>query len=236
LHIHVFYPDLVEDICERLNLNTTPVDLFLTVPEEIELDEARRRCAAYRRGRIEFTVVPNRGRDIGALLTGLAESALWNYEFIGHLHTKGSIWMNSPTMVEYWRSFMLENALGGKYPMMDTILSALETSPDVGLVFPDDPYVVGWGRNRPFAESLATRLHISQPLPQAFNFPVGSFFWARSASLNKLRALRLQWEDYPAEPAPSDGSLLHALERLFPFVVAEAGYQSAVTHVPGITR
>jgi len=139
-------------------------------------------------------------------------------------------------MVEYWRIFMLENALGGEHSMMDTILAALDSSPELGLVFPDDPYVIGWGANRPFAESLATRLHISLPLPKAINFPIGSFFWGRSAALNKLRELRLQWEDYPAEPAPPDGSVLHAVERLLPFIVDEAGYKLAVTHVPGVTR
>jgi hypothetical protein len=236
LHIHVFYPDLVEDLCERLNANTAPVDLFITIPEHIDLDEVRGPWTSYRRGHVEFTAVPNRGRDLGALLTGLAESELWNYEFIGHIHTKRSAWMKNPTLVEYWRIFLLENALGGKYPMMDTILAALDSSPELGIVFPDDPYVIGWSASRALAESLAERLEMSGRLPEAINFPMGSFFWARTAVLRKLRDLRLQWEDYPIEPAPADGSLLHALERLFPLVAAEVNYETAVTHVPGVTR
>jgi lipopolysaccharide biosynthesis protein len=69
-----------------------------------------------------------------------------------------------------------------------------------------------------------------------FNFPLGTMFWARTAALKPLLELGLLWDDYPAEPVPGDGSLLHALERLLPFVVEKAGFRSLVTHVPGITR
>jgi hypothetical protein len=236
LHIHVFYDEAVADLCERLNTNNAPVDLFITVPEETDLDDARRHWTAYRRGRVEFTVVPNRGRDIGALLTGLAHSPIWEYEFIGHLHTKRSTWLNNTKLVDYWRIFLLENTLGSEHPMMDTSLNALDSSPELGLIFPDDPYVLGWEESLPFAVRLAGQMGFQKSLPRAFNFPVGTFFWARTAALRKLRELSLQWEDYPAEPLPSDGTILHALERLFPLVAAEAGYETAVSYVPGMTR
>ena len=69
-----------------------------------------------------------------------------------------------------------------------------------------------------------------------FNFPVGSMFWARTAALRPLLELGLGWDDFPEEPVPYDGSLLHAIERLLPFVVEGAGFRNAVTHVPGVTR
>jgi lipopolysaccharide biosynthesis protein len=46
----------------------------------------------------------------------------------------------------------------------------------------------------------------------------------------------LQWDDYPPEPLPYDGSLLHALERLLPFVVGSQGQRIGLTHVEGISR
>jgi lipopolysaccharide biosynthesis protein len=105
------------------------------------------------------------------------------------------------------------------------------------LVFPDDPHILGWGKNLPYAVSLAQRLGVSEPLPRnTFNFPVGSMFWARTAALRPLFELGLSWDDYPEEPVPYDGSLLHAIERILPFVAESAGFRSAVTHVSGVTR
>jgi lipopolysaccharide biosynthesis protein len=61
-------------------------------------------------------------------------------------------------------------------------------------------------------------------------------FWARVESLRPLFDLKLTWDDYPNEPVPRDGTLLHAIERIFPQVVSSTGKTIAVTHVPGVTR
>jgi len=61
-------------------------------------------------------------------------------------------------------------------------------------------------------------------------------FWARTESLRSLDALELSWSDYPDEPLPYDGSMLHALERLFPIIVQSNGYDIALTNVKNITR
>jgi lipopolysaccharide biosynthesis protein len=54
-----------------------------------------------------------------------------------------------------------------------------------------------------------------------------------------MRRSRSGWsrrcEDYPPEPLPHDGTILHAIERLLPFVARHAGCRFATTHVPGVT-
>jgi lipopolysaccharide biosynthesis protein len=77
---------------------------------------------------------------------------------------------------------------------------------------------------------------LMEPKNQYFNFPMGTMFWARSSAIRSLIVLNLSWEDYPAEPLPYDGTMLHAIERLLPFIVDAAHYRSVVTNVPGITR
>lgn len=73
-------------------------------------------------------------------------------------------------------------------------------------------------------------------LPAEIDFPAGSMFWARSQALLPLFDLGLGWDDYPEEPVPHDGTILHALERLVPVVVESRGFRVAVTHIPGIGR
>jgi lipopolysaccharide biosynthesis protein len=60
-------------------------------------------------------------------------------------------------------------------------------------------------------------------------------FWARPRALAPLFGLRLDWGDYPEEPVPIDGTMIHALERLLPFAAGHAGFRYATTHVPGVT-
>lgn len=76
---------------------------------------------------------------------------------------------------------------------------------------------------------------ISQ-LAEQFNFPVGSMFWARSAVVRKFVDLGLKWDDYPLEPVPIDGTLIHAIERMFGVAPAAMGLTSALTNVRGLTR
>jgi lipopolysaccharide biosynthesis protein len=74
---------------------------------------------------------------------------------------------------------------------------------------------------------------MTESLPECFDFPLGTMFLARAAAIKPLIELGLQWEDYPQEPLPNDGTILHAIERLMPFVVAHAGFTMAGLRVPG---
>jgi lipopolysaccharide biosynthesis protein len=60
-------------------------------------------------------------------------------------------------------------------------------------------------------------------------------FWTRPSALEPLLRLNFDWKDYPEEPAPLDGTTLHAIERLLPFAAREAGYKYATTYLPGMT-
>ena len=119
--------------------------------------------------------------------------------------------------------------------MMDIIAQAFSNDEALGLVFPDDPHLSDWDHNRDIAEQLAVRMGIKHVLPPFFNFPIGTMFWARPKALAPLFSLRLQWDDYPEEPIGIDGTVLHAVERLLPFVARHAGYRYATTYIDGIT-
>lgn len=119
--------------------------------------------------------------------------------------------------------------------MLDLILSWMVADPGIGIVFPDDPYVVSWTKNRKHAETLADRMNYGD-LPDELNFPIGSMFLVRSSVLSKFVELGLTWDDFAPEPLPIDGTMIHAIERLFGVIPGKMGMTCAVTNVRGVTR
>lgn len=246
LHLHLYHHEMSNEILECLRRTKSRIDLLISVTNQPAAEAVARIFSGWSRGVIDVRIFENRGRDLGPFLTGFGEVILGQYDVVGHLHTKKSA--GKPTRresltpeflesISQWKRFLYANLLGGESSMADTIVQRLSEDQTIGLVFPDDPNLLGWGENLPYAVDLARRLGIAERLPKtAFNFPVGSMFWARTAALRPLLELGLGWGDFPEEPVPYDGSLLHAIERLLPLVVEGAGFRNTVTHVPGVTR
>ena len=240
LHLHVYYPDLFPDMLTRLNGNQVRPDLFISVPSETAREEVLARLLGNYSGKvIEVRVVPNQGRDIGPFLTAFASALVEGYDVVGHLHTKKTATVQDESIGHEWHTFLMENLLGGKGNMADILLGHLTNDPSIGITFPDDPnvepYVAGWGNNKPHAEALSGQFGLDD-LPENFLFPIGTMFWAKVEALAPLLRLGMNWQDYPTEPLPYDGSILHTLERLLPLVAAKQGFRSMLTNVAGITR
>lgn len=236
LHGHFFYADLADDFLLRLGRNNSRIDLVLTVPDEARAETVREALARHPvKGHVDITIVGNTGRDIGPFLSGLDADRLSRYDIVGHVHSKKSPHVEAVTG-DQWRNFLWEHVIGGQTPAADICLAAMVDDPKLGLVFPEDANLHGWDANRAIAEPLAQRLGRKAPLPNAFEWPIGTMFWARREALQPLFALGLGWQDYPKEPLPGDGTLLHALERLIPFSVEQAGFGYATSHLEEVQR
>ena len=236
LHVHAYYPELLPELVERLSVNRIRPDLFVSISDEVARQPVVRALKDYSGVVADIRLLPNSGRDIGPLLTGFGAELAAGYEFVGHVHTKKSAIYKDVSLALAWYRFLIANLLGTpSLPMADAVLATMNADPALGLVFPDEPTAVGWGKNRGAAERVAARLGLGE-LPQAFMFPVGSMFWARSSALEPMLGLGLTWDDYPDEPVPADGTILHALERLFALSLPSATPVFAVTSVPGVLR
>lgn len=234
LHGHFYYPELVDEFLERLLQNKATPDLFLTTTGRERAQAIEKSLRKFRIKNAEIRVVSNRGRDIGPFLKMFRHQEDI-YDIVGHMHGKKSAHVVSE-VGDRWREFALQHLLGGLHPMVDVILNQFANDPTLGLIFPEDPHLNDWDENRKVADSLAKRMKIRGPLPMHFDFPVGTMFWARPKALGPMFDLNLTQKDYPEEPIPIDGTILHALERLLPFAAEKSGYRYATTHVPGCLR
>ncbi|WP_269901136.1 rhamnan synthesis F family protein [Paenalcaligenes faecalis] len=238
LHIHAFYIDSLPGILESLGHNSVRPALYISVRNDEDLAVAQRICTDYK-APVHIRAVPNKGRDIGAFLTEFGKELIQQYDIIGHVHTKQSLFHPQRDFITAWQEFLFRNVLGAAdQPMADAIVSAMQKDPELGMVFPDDPNVLDWGENREYADLLMEYMGLdAQQLPTTyFKFPVGTMFWIRAAALAPLVELGFDWDDYPAEPLIQDGSILHALERLFGIMPKLVGLKTGLSYTAGLSR
>jgi hypothetical protein len=236
LHLHLHYTEGIEELLRKIKASRTKPDLFISTTSEEGKVRVRVILDKYGLQAKEIAVFPNRGRDIGPFLTGFGPKLFRDYEIVGHLHSKQSPHAHDD-YIQNWVEFLEKGLVGKNGEMMDSILGKMDADPSIGIIYPDDPGCFGWEGNYSYGKALIERMGYKAPLPDAsINFPVGTMFWARSEALKPLLDLNLQWEDYPEEPIPVDGSTLHAMERFFGIVPRLTGYRTVVTRVEGVAR
>jgi lipopolysaccharide biosynthesis protein len=117
----------------------------------------------------------------------------------------------------------------GSREIVESIFEIFTQCPEIGIVAPQHLEGIrewlGWGDNFELSRRLARRLGVEMHINATLDFPSGSMFWARTAALTRLwDALSL--DDFPYDHLgyQLDGTMAHAVERLF-FVAAEvAGF------------
>jgi lipopolysaccharide biosynthesis protein len=236
LHVHAYYVDELDDVLSRLGANLSRPKVFVSVKDAQDLVQAETLLQDYD-GESVTRIVPNLGRDIGPFLIEFGPELVRDFDVIGHVHTKKSAALADDALVAHWKRFALCNVLGGLEAgaMMDLQLSAFEKVPGLGITFPADPHIISWNLNKGHAVRLSAQMGVTD-LPDAFDFPVGTMFWMRSSALSPFVGLNLDWADCPSEPLPYDGSMLHALERLFGIIPKLNGFEVRMTNVMGVTR
>jgi hypothetical protein len=239
LHLHVYYPQMLDEIISRLKDNRIRADLFVSVGNSDAYNKVEHKLKEYKIGKVIIEQVPNRGRDIGPLLSAFDRHLFESYTYIGHIHTKKSPHLLADGDSQDWFCFLLDNLLGRKgIPMADRILAEMAEDDTLGMVFPDDPHAdphsYAWGDNFVQSIELAERMGLHE-LPEQFLFPAGAMFWARTSALEPIFRLGLKWKDYPSEPLALDGTVLHALERLLGLSPSLNSLRIATSHIQGST-
>ena len=215
LHIHAYYLDGIIDIKNLILLNKNLPDIFVTGPnvnKKFILD-------LFRDYPKNFTFYPceNIGRDIVPFLQVLAKLTD-NYDLIGHIHVKKSLDQCSTDFANSWSTYLLESVIGtsdGDGCAIDSIVNDFENrSPRPALYIPDMTDFLGWGANLSHALNLAPKFGLTD-LPDKFLFSTGTMFWGSAAYLSSFQNINLDWNELASEPLPHDGTILHAIERLF---------------------
>ncbi|MBW1944715.1 MAG: hypothetical protein JRJ51_18050 [Deltaproteobacteria bacterium] len=221
---HLYYDDLAADLIRYLENIPAAFDLYLSTRPGSEKGLRAFFSTRFGPGRVVVKGVENRGFDIRPFLIEFG-SFYPQYDFICKVHGKKSARHKD---LEGWGRFLLENLLGSP-EIVAYILRSFQAEKNLGLLFPDyfPPmrHMVEWGSNWEIASRLGEKLNLKLEKEAGLDFPAGSMFWFRPGALKSLLSLKLRDEDFEkGSENLVDGTLAHALERLFLPVVEEEGY------------
>lgn len=233
--VHVFYVDLLEEFARSLECIPVPFTLLVSVVDGNSAEHVRARMAQLPNVKqVSVKVVENRGRDIAPLLVAFRDEIL-SLDVIGHIHTKKSLYTGSEQGP--WRRYLLDS-LYGSSQRLAWILGMFQSMPRLGLVYPETHQNVPlwahtWLSNGPACDALAAQLGIQLEHNRYIDFPAGSMFWARVDAIKPLFDLGLRLQDFPPEHGQVDGTLQHAVERMFGQVTRQQGYRLGILPADG---
>lgn len=227
IHIHVYYHDELKTLLGYLNNITCWVCYCITTTSE-KIDKVREIIEEFFGGefgkiKIIYKIVPNKGRDMGPFIMVMKEYKDL-YDLFGHFHIKGTKQMLQK-QVKQWQKFLYETLIGLDGKAALEIINKFENENNLGFVFQEDPCLPSWGSNYKIAERVASELSLDLLIPDIPEYPTGNMFWVRSSAFKSLFKKDWQWSDFPSEPIPYDGSILHAVERLFPVMCLSSGFK-----------
>lgn len=233
IQAHIFYEDLAPEIATYVENIPVDFDLFVTTDSQEKIPTIRKAFENNPRMKsVEIMAAGNRGRDVLPFIAQMSPH-INEYDIICHAHTKRSLHFDKG---DEWRTYLLENVLGGKDLILD-IVSELSSDSPIGLMYPKTfepiaPFVV-WGSNRTIAETALEAIDFDIILPDDIIFPAGNMFWARTDAVKELfddRLLSL-WDE--STDGAENGTVMHAIERLWTYVADANGYETVMTAKPG---
>lgn len=217
VHLHAYHLQESAVILARLaQMSHPPGQLILTGPNPQQLQQQLApQLRRFPTTRIELIGVPNRGRNIGALIT-IADRL--QYQWLLHLHGKDTSPQDPSHFIHHWLEFLISSL----FSRLPATLQALQAGGHAA-AFPADPHRRQLGSNtEALQQLLAQHPRVQLRRRDAFVFPLGMMLWLESGFLlEQLKPLYAALDPRTlSEPLAANGTPLHALERAIPLLAA----------------
>lgn len=208
--LHAHYPDVAVALLRRIDELGVPFDVFATTSRDDVTDALTASLPSNVRS---FTVFScdNIGRDVLPLVRTLATADLSTYAAVLKVHTKKTV---GQTYGEKWRDEIVDALLPEPAHRAD-FLARLD-DPRWGILAPSQFLLTNprfWGANRRRVNALRTRFAY-RGAAGGLSFVAGTMFWFRTTAFTGLDRI-LDGEAFENERGQLDGTLAHALERIF---------------------
>lgn len=228
--VNLFYLDTIEKYMGYINQIPEEIDVYVFSSKSSVLEKVEGL-----KGRdVILLEKENRGRDVSALLVAFRKIAL-KYEYICFLHDKKPNYEYKAKDVEIWDKSLWGNMIGSAQYIY-SVLELLQKNLEIGLLLPPEMlgeyhvtwFFDGWAENYENTVTLAKELRLNCDISREKSaLAFGTAFWAKTACLRKLFQKEWKYDDFVEEPMPLQGTISHAIERIFGFVAQDAGYKTA---------
>ena len=231
LVMHLYYMDLLEEALHYASSMPEDADLYIFTCNHEKAKIISKRFQVLGNHK-EIHVTQNRGRDVGSFLVETA-NLQGKYDLICFYHDKKSGHLKPHMSGNSFAYKTAECVLCSKQYVLN-VIHLFETTPYLGMISgstPNHGSLLGqlgreWGTNYNRTKKLAEELEINVPMAEDHRpaIGLGDVFWYRTKAMVPMFRKKWKYEDFPEEPIGVDGTILHAIERIYPFAVQEAGY------------
>ena len=232
---YLFYEDLFEYSISKIKNVPESIDIYIATDNRKKIRTIRKLVNDIGIGtRCKILLHKGKGRDLSALLVTFHEH-LMRYDVIGFIHDKKSSQMAYSTVGQSFNLNSWENMLNSR-GFVNGVLQLFDQYPLLGFLSPPmllhSTYfhtgIDAWTLCKDEVKALAERIGIHANIDFSKNpVALGSVFWCRTKALRPLFEYQFNFYDFPDEPMPVDGTISHAIERIFPYVAQSEGYYSA---------
>lgn len=234
LLIHLYYEDLVSESLNYISAISNDIDIYISTGNEKTYQKIKREIANRNICVKEIRKIENRGRDVASLLYYCKD--LWKkYKILGFIHDKKSVGNDDILQGDLFRYTMWENLLSDRNYVLN-LLNRLEEEDRLGLIVPPVPkhgtykniFWESWGENYENVKTLSKELDLQTDIDKTKKIlALSTCFWCKTKAFKKLYDHEFDIREFDLNPFPQDGTLSHAIERIFPFVAQDEGYYTA---------
>ena len=231
--VYLYYLDTLSVYLHYLDGIPEAIHVCLVSSRKEVLREVRRHMEASGRKNIRYILKENRGRDVSALLVTCAD-LIKDYEYVCFLHDKKERSAEVKRDTELWIKNLWGNTVGSA-GYISRVLQLFLENPSLGVLAPPEPvgdhfctwYGYGWhdsfGITEELVEKLCLDTDIRQDKPPV---TIGTALWFRRDALQKLFDHGWEYSDFDDEGLRRQDYLSYGIERIFPYVAQDAGYDT----------
>ena len=227
--VHLHYSELIPFCFEYISMIPPAIDIYITTSSISTLEIIDFHANRLNRANCHIIRKDNRGRDISSLLV-TCRDIIAEYQYLCFIHDKKSATAEFDEDIEIWLNNMWDNMLKST-SYINNVIELLNNT-QMGLLVPPKPYGKkvnyafknNWGINLENTNKLANELDISIIRENQNCDVLGTVFWCKTDALKKLFKKKWNYNDFPEEPLPGDGTISHSVERILPFVAQDAGF------------
>lgn len=233
----LYYKDDMSYYFSYLSIIPEDICVYVISSNEEILQQAK--CLMTRHKNLHVLEKENRGRDLSALLVTFSPY-IREYDYLCFLHDKKQKHASMADDLSLWIENLWGNMIFSEKYIRKVI--TLLRNENYGVLLPPKPigtyndsmYTEPWDNNFENVRQLAQVIHLTKDITREDKefVSLGSVFWCQTRALEKLFAYSWSYTDFPEEPMPDDGTISHAIERIFGFVAMDAGYETAVIMNP----